>query len=570
MMMMTTTMPIAARRLRSHHLVGAAAGAMGPLPCRPRRRARCLHSPRDRANRDDGPGKRGRFSPAGRMKTTSLLGPKIARRWRMSSSERSRDDDDDDDVDPMKCRDRHIVGPLERYESLVRSGEIARDPHQMRALAELDRLWSEIMGVVPIGDDERRKDEEEDDAGGIGDVDGIEGRFPPFEYDVRRMGSGGIGYTSIFDGMFSWPSENDDDDDESGGGGPPRGVYLHGGVGCGKTYCMNLFFDSLPSVSSASSSMALGKQKVHFHKFMLNVHRQMHLAKMMKDLRGDDVLDYVVRTTVSEGKVLCFDEFQVTDVADALILKRLFTGLINNGTIIVATSNRPPGDLYKNGLQRDLFLPFINLLEEKCAVVGMWESEVDYRLIGDGFGDDALGQSNGAAPSLRRVYFADDDPVDGGRPGLAKSSFVELFHALTRNSVVDAMVLDVNGRRITIPQVSEKHGIARFSFDDLCRTAKGAADYLAIGERFNTIFIEDVPRLKSHETNLVRRWITLVDALYECRTRVIIHAATDPEHMFRVDLDSAHDEGFAFDRTRSRMEEMRSGGYSKKKWVGSK
>jgi predicted ATPase len=304
---------------------------------------------------------------------------------------------------------------------------------------------------------------------------------------------------------------------------------------------------------------------------MLNVHRQMHLAKMMKDLRGDDVLDYVVRSTISEGKILCFDEFQVTDVADALILKRLFTGLINNGTIIVATSNRSPGDLYKNGLQRDLFLPFIDLLEEKCVVVGMWESEVDYRLIGNGLGDNAMVQDEGATPSfLRRAYFADDDPVEDGRPSSAKKSFLELFHALTRNSIVDSMVLDVNGRQMTIPQVSEKHGIARFSFDDLCRTAKGAADYLAICERFNTIFIEDVPRLMSHETNLVRRWITLVDALYECRTRVIIHAATDPERMFRVDLDSAHDEGFAFDRTRSRMEEMRSGGYLKKKWVGSK
>lgn len=355
--------------------------------------------------------------------------------------------------------------------------------------------------------------------------------------------------TGLFSMAPSWASGDEDLERQpstSPPSSPPKGVYLHGGVGCGKTYCMNLFFDSLPPES--------GKQKVHFHKFMLNIHKRMHKAKMIRKLQGDAVIDYVMKSTLSEGKILCFDEFQVTDVADALILRRLFTGLMENGTVIVATSNRPPSDLYKGGLQRDLFLPFIDLLEESCAVVSMWESDMDYRLVQGG------GDGEGA-----QVYFVGDG--DGGG---AKESFVALFQTLTKGAPINSMVLDVQGREVFVPKASEEYGIARFSFYDLCGTAKGAADYLAIGERFHTIFIEDVPKLKFHEVNLVRRWITLIDALYECHVKLVVHAATNPEDMFQVDLENEHnDEVFAFDRTRSRMEEMRGEEYLRKKWVGS-
>jgi predicted ATPase len=141
---------------------------------------------------------------------------------------------------------------------------------------------------------------------------------------------------------------------------------------------------------------------------------------------------------------------------------------------------------------------------------------------------------------------------------------------MTKDSIVAPMALDVRGRRINIPYVSAKFEVARFSFDDLCRMPKGAADYLAIGEMYHTIFIDDVPTLKSHEVNLVRRWITLIDAMYECNVKVVIHAASDPANIFQVDLNSVTDEGFAFDRTRSRMEEMRSSLYLTKRWVGAK
>jgi len=413
---------------------------------------------------------------------------------------------------------------LEHYESLIQSGEVTRDPHQIQALKELDRLREECL---PYCKELNEKNNEKSSKSSNGNEESWS-------------------MTSLFSLTPSWanPSTGDTTKTEQ-----PTGVYLHGGVGCGKTYCMNLFFDSLPP--------SMEKQKVHFHKFMLNIHKQMHNAKMIQKLQGDDVFDYVIQSTLSKGKILCFDEFQVTDVADALILKRLFTGLLQNGTVIVATSNRPPRDLYKAGLQRDLFLPFIDLLEERCAVVSMWESEMDYRLVQNESG--------------RKVYFVeDDDKNDESRGGKGKDSFEALFKTVTKDSLIDSMVLDAQGREVFVPKASEEYSIARFSFYDLCGTAKGAADYLAIGERFHTIFIEDVPKLNYHEVNLVRRWITLIDALYECHVKLVMHAATYPEDMFQVDLENEHcDEVFAFDRTRSRMEEMRSEGYLRKKWVGS-
>jgi len=291
---------------------------------------------------------------------------------------------------------------------------------------------------------------------------------------------------------------------------------------------------------------------VHFHAFMLSVHKQMHKAKTVKKLQGDAVIDYVIDSTLQKGRVLCFDEFQVVDIADALILKRLFTGLIERGTVIVATSNRPPEDLYKGGLQRELFMPFIDLLDETCNVVSMWDSDTDYRLL----------QISRSEKGAQKVYFnRSKDPN-------AKLKFDTLFSKLTKGSVINSMILEVQGRDVYVAQASEEYSTARFTFDQLCAKPKGAADYLTIGRRFHTIFIEDVPQLKFNEINLVRRWITLIDALYECRVKLVICADSLPKDMFQVDLDNDQDESFAFDRTRSRMEEMRSESYLKKNWVG--
>ncbi len=238
----------------------------------------------------------------------------------------------------------------------------------------------------------------------------------------------------------------------------------------------------------------------------------------------------------------------MTDVADALILRRLFTGLLNRGAIVVATSNRAPSDLYLNGLQRDLFLPFIDLLVEKSKVISMWESEIDYRLVQ-------------GVHKARGVYYIGDE---------AKSEFNESFMNLTKGSTItESSKLSTQGRNIEIPQASLEYSVARFSFDDLCRRPRGAADYLIIGENFHTVFVEDVPALSMNDINLVRRLIVFVDAMYECHVKLILHAKTKPDDIFKVDLNNMHcDEAFAFDRTRSRLQEMGSDEYLKSRWTG--
>ena len=399
---------------------------------------------------------------------------------------------------------------IDHYNSLCTTEHLSRDPYQIIALRELDRLRAECLEYISKDDD----------------------NIATAEAELSLLS------------FIAW---SDSQPDASVSKQPPRGVYLHGGVGCGKTFCMDLFYHSLSPQSA---------QKVHFHKFMLGVHKAMYDAKNANKLSGDEMFDYIVKDILEKGQIICFDEFQVTDVADAMVLKRLFTGLIQNGAIIVATSNRPPQDLYLGGLQRDLFLPFIDLLEEKLTEVSMWASDVDYRLIGK--------ESGSAGTYAHKVYFIEDSNTN------AKEEFEKLFDTLTHGAEIQSVMLDISGRQVLVQNASEEHNIARFSFNELCGKAKGAADYLAIGERFNTIFIEDVPRLQFHQVNLVRRWITLIDALYECHVKVVLHTASSPDEMFVVDLENKHtDEVFAFDRTRSRMEEMRSEEYLKKKWVGS-
>ena len=275
----------------------------------------------------------------------------------------------------------------------------------------------------------------------------------------------------------------------------------------------------------------------------------MHEAKMVEKIQGD-ILPHIIHKTIQNGIIICFDEFQVTDVADALILRRLFTGLLEQKAVIICTSNRPPSDLYLNGLQRDLFLPFIDLLYEQTNVISMWESDVDYRLV------QGLNKARG-------VYFIGNNDEKDGKP-----AFEDAFLQLTKGSPISSTTLSTQGRIIPVPKACLEYGIARFTFNDLCRQARGAADYLLIGEHFHTVFVEDVPSLTMNDVNLVRRFIIFVDAMYECHIKLIVHAETGAEGIFKVDLENqVCDEAFAFDRTRSRLEEMGSDDYLRKSWV---
>jgi predicted ATPase len=288
---------------------------------------------------------------------------------------------------------------------------------------------------------------------------------------------------------------------------------------------------------------------------MLGIHKDMHVVRSSGAATGSDaILPAVIRQTAAKGRLLCFDEFQVTDVADALILQRLFTGLWQHGCVVVATSNRPPDELYMNGLQRDRFVPFIDVIKKECEVVSMWESDTDYRLV-------QKMQSKNAV----QVYFVGRDQYH---------AFDKLFYELVGGSAVAPTSLKTQGRRVTIPLSSMNKCIARFSFADLCKKALGAADYLVIGQQFHTVFVERVPVLTLNEINWVRRFITFVDSMYECNVKLIIQAKTDVDGIFPQPASDAQveqhlDEVFSFHRTVSRLEEMASQKYLQKRWARS-
>lgn len=428
-------------------------------------------------------------------------------------NENENDDDDDDEGDAALLENTENYLAL-RYQNMVDSGDISFDDHQMKAVQELDRLRRDLLARPKNTMNDDRDEEKHNDDGFLSNL--FRSVTSSAHEKVRKI---------------VVPRS-------------PPGVYVHGGVGCGKTFCMDLFYESIPS-------SVVSKQKVHFHKFMLGVHATMHRAKMIEKNVEGDVLPEVVRSTLKNGRLLCFDEFQVTDVADALVLRRLFTGLWERGAVIVATSNRPPRDLYLNGLQRDLFLPFIASLEDpkRNAVVDMW-------------GDDATDYR-----AQRET--ADDAYFFGPTSGL---DFNRAFHRATRGRASSLGAVDVptaGGRVVPVPRSTpvddgtpRRDRVARLAFDDLCRRPLGADDYLAIGETYGTVFLEGVPRLSFSEINVVRRLIVLVDALYECRVRLVVRAEAGPNELYEVDLDDVGtDESFAFDRTRSRLEEMSSATY---------
>jgi cell division protein ZapE len=291
---------------------------------------------------------------------------------------------------------------------------------------------------------------------------------------------------------------------------PPRGLYIYGDVGRGKTMLMDLFFEHV---------QGWPKRRVHFHAFMQEVHKARAKQK---------TIEHIADELAQQAKLLCLDEFQIVDIADAMIVGRLFEALQNRGVVFVTTANLPPDQLYKDGLNRDLFLPFIALLNSKLDCVALL-SPKDYRL---------------GRVRAHNTYLY---------PATAENrvAFNALWHDLTDGAMGQAEVLEVLGRKRHVPKAA--HGCASFTFFELCSEALGPADYLAISAAYQTVFMSGVPRLKAHQRNETKRFILLVDSFYDARTRLVILADDSPENLF-----AKNQHAFESQRCISRLKEMQS------------
>lgn len=387
----------------------------------------------------------------------------------------------------------HKNGPLAAYRALEKEGEVKPDEDQLRILGYFERLYGELE-----------------------------------QYPEIAGSSKGLSIKSWrLSHFFRWSGADKK---------PPRGLYIYGGVGRGKSMLMDLFFDVAPLKA---------KKRVHFHEFMLDVHARMKAWRAMGGkeraaLGGrateDDPIPPVARQMATEATLLCFDEMQVSDIADAMILSRLFRELLELGVIVVATSNRLPDDLYKNGLNRQLFMPFIEKINTEFDILCL-DGPTDYRF------DRLQGVE---------TYYS---PVNEDTTQKLSDAFFRLTdrEVDNRDKVPSAELL-VQGRTLFVPKSAR--GVAVFSFKRLCVNPVGSADYLTIARAYHTVIMVAVPRLSKEKRNEAKRFVTFIDALYEHGVKFLCSAEAPP-----ADLYPAGDGSFEFERTVSRLMEMQSQTY---------
>lgn len=363
-----------------------------------------------------------------------------------------------------------------RYQSQVKSGAIEADPAQARAVEALTALETRLKGYKP-----------------------------------PRPKKGLLG--KLFGGDKS--------------AAPPRGLYIHGKVGRGKTMLMDMFFEA---------SGVAHKRRAHFHEFMADVHERIYEYRQQVargDIPDGDVMALTAQSIVEEAWLLCFDEFHVTDIADAMILGRLFAKLFELGVVVVATSNVEPENLYKDGLNRALFLPFIAHFTEHMEVLQL-DARTDFRM------EKLAGLKTWLVPADKA----------------AEAALDQAFARLTGNAPATPRDIAIKGRVLHVPR--QAAGVARFDFRDLCDKPLAASDYLRLAHDYHTLMIDRVPVLDYDQRNIAKRFITLIDTLYDNSVKLMASAAADPLSLYRA---SEGVETFEFQRTASRLTEMGSESY---------